>query len=308
MNVIGATIDSLYEGIIRLSVHVVSSVHEAFSWDEEPAPSETRREVLVEQILTDTPPPTPVPTFRTIDEVLRTKMKPDTAAEGSAETEINHSAVVKNMVMYTSSAHVPVYQNPTIEFDTKIASIPYGEMVMMIDVRGRFHKIIWNDVSGWVLKDDVVDKAVKIQPKLIIGEENQSDSPNTVHIRAMISDEFGVGQTDFSLQAGEYVLYKLWEKNHVIEWPKTRPRTPGMWHKILRGVPKVHIGVVPKADAIMEYVHEDSFGHVAYVDAVYPDETISISEANFPDSGKYNERTLTKDEWKELRPVFINIQ
>lgn len=51
----------------------------------------------------------------------------------------------------------------------------------------------------------------------------------------------------------------------------------------------------------------DEVGHVAYVEAVFPDDTITISEVNFPDSGIYNERSLLKEEWKSLKPVFIQI-
>jgi hypothetical protein len=34
---------------------------------------------------------------------------------------------------------------------------------------------------------------------------------------------------------------------------------------------------------------------------------IAISEANFPHSGIYSERTLAKDVWRALRPVFIEV-
>ncbi|MCR4286353.1 MAG: hypothetical protein NUW00_05660, partial [Candidatus Kaiserbacteria bacterium] len=73
------------------------------------------------------------------------------------------------------------------------------------------------------------------------------------------------------------------------------------------GVPHVHVGVVPKMGSIMEYISDADTGHLAFVEAVFPDDTISVSEVNFPDSGIYNERELSKDEWKELKPVFIAV-
>jgi surface antigen len=50
---------------------------------------------------------------------------------------------------------------------------------------------------------------------------------------------------------------------------------------------------------------DNEVGYLAYVEAVFPDDVITISEANFPDAGIYNERSLTKEEWKDLRPIFI---
>ena len=147
---------------------------------------------------------------------------------------------------------------------------------------------------------------MRVYPEFRIGQENSVDHPNTAHVRAILGDTFSIGRSEFPLQAGEYALYRLWKKGIRIEWPTIRPRVPGLWHKILKGTPKIHVGVTPKAGSIMEYMLNNDVGHLAYVEAVFPDNTIAISEVNFPDSGIYNERELTKEEWKELRPVFIS--
>lgn len=236
-----------------------------------------------------------ISTFKAINEIL----KVDTVAPTYEQT--------KNTVMYAGKMSVPVYANPTIEFDTLVDTIPYGEMVMMIEPRGRFFRVIRNGVEGWVFRDDLVDRAIRVYPEFISGEENSVNHSNTVHVRAILGDIFGLQRSDFPLQAGEYALYRLWKKGIHIEWPQERPRTPGLWHKILKGSAHVHIGVSPKASSIMEYVSTDDVGHLAYVEDVFPDDTISISEANYPDSGIYNERELLKSEWKELKPVFIQV-
>jgi hypothetical protein len=211
--------------------------------------------------------------------------------------------------MYAGNIQVPVYKNPTIEFDTKIGDIPYGEMVMMLEPRGRFSRVVWNEVEGWVLREDLVDRAARVYPEFMIGQENSVDHPNTVHVRAILGDVFGIGRSEFSLQAGEYVLYRLWKKGIRIVWPQTEsPRVPGLWHKILKGVSGIHIGVTPKVGSIMEYMFNDDIGHLAYVEAVFPDNTITISEVNYPDAGIYNEREITKEEWRELKPVFISVR
>jgi surface antigen len=46
-------------------------------------------------------------------------------------------------------------------------------------------------------------------------------------------------------------------------------------------------------------------GHVAFVEAVFPDASLQISEANWPDRGIYNERVMVREEWKKLSPTFI---
>ncbi len=213
----------------------------------------------------------------------------------------------KNTVMYAGSIDVPLYVRPTQEFDGVLSTITYGDMVMVLEQKGRFMHVAHNGHEGWVLREDLVDRAAYVYPEFVIGEKNELDDPATIRTRAMIKDVFGGSRVEFPLQAGEYVVYRLLRKGIHITWPETRPRVPGLWHTILRGMVGVHMSITPKTGAIMEYTLPVEIGHVAYVEAVFPDETITISETNFPDSGIYNERVLTRDEWKELTPVFIQI-
>ncbi len=284
-----STIDTVYEAVIRFTVLCVR----AYISPAPPQEFDGADDALIQES-THTLPREEKQTFKTVQDILK-------------KQEYALTPEVKNMVMYTGSVDVPVYKNPTIEFDAKATTIPYGEMVMMLEPRGRFYRIVWGTTEGWVLKDDVVDRAVRVYPEFRIGEENSVDHSNTAHVRAILNDVFSIGRSEFPLQAGEYVLYRLWKKGIHIDWPITRPRVPGLWHKILKGTPNIHVGVIPKVGAIMEYMWNNDVGHLAYVEAVFPDNTITISEVNFPDSGIYNERELTKEEWKELKPVFITV-
>lgn len=215
--------------------------------------------------------------------------------------------LVRGMIMYAGTLRVPVFKNPTLEFDTQVGTIPYGAMVIAGEPKGRFYHASWNDMSGWVLRDDLVERASEICPEFVVGEENDVDNPNTAQVRAIIGDEFGLGRSEFALQAGEYVLYRLKKRGVEVRWPDVRPRMPGAWHEILSGGKGVTVLGAPKAGSIMEYMLDGEMGHVAYVDAVFPDETIAISEVNNPHSGIYNERNITKNEWSELNPVFIEV-
>jgi hypothetical protein len=213
----------------------------------------------------------------------------------------------KHTVMYAQAHATPLYRDPTIGFDSCITHIPYGDLVLVMEPHGRFCRVIWETYDGWVLKEHLADRAGHVYPEFTAGLENPVDHPNTARVRALIDDAFSLQYSEFPLQAGEYVLYRLMRRGLRIAWPETRPRTPGSWHTILRGLPGVHMSVLPKQGTIFEYVEEHDLGHVAYVEAVFPDGVITISETNYPHGGMYSERSLTKDTWRSMRPVFIEI-
>lgn len=299
MNLFLETLDTLYFSIIGLTVRCIRAYTNAQEHITAYVAEETYEANEVAEIEKNISPEDheifEIPTFKTIHEILK--------------PPIQNSVVgyVKNTRMYVGNTAVPMYRNPTIAFDTCIRTIPYGEMVMMLEPRGRFYKIIWNEIEGWVLRDDLVENSVQVYPEFVIGEEQSVDHPNTARVRTVLGDIFGLQRSNFPLQAGEYILYQLWKKDIYITWNEVRPRVPGLWHKILKGTRGVHVGVVPKVGSIMEYMLHDDMGHLAYVEAVFPDDTITISECNFPDSGIYNERELLKEEWKAVKPVFITV-
>lgn len=279
-------IDTLFNTIMRVSLRGIRACFEEKTKQVPPA----IHTVSTEEVEEENGPHT----FKTIQDILE--------KENSIDSVISPSTTY-----YVSGVNVPVYENPTIEFDSQIGMMSYGEAILVHEARGRFFRITQDGLSGWVLRDDCVDRASLVYPEFRVGQEHSVDHPYTAHVRAIIKDEFGVGHSEFALQAGEYVLYKLWRKGIHVVWPTTRPRVPGVWHTILKGVQGVHIGVTPKTGSVMEYMINSDVGHVAYVEAVFPDDTISISEANFPDSGIYSERTLNKEEWKILKPLFIQL-
>ena len=237
---------------------------------------------------------TEVSTFRLASDIMGSKTEEPISGE-------------KNTVMYIGGSETPMYLRPTREFDSVIARLPYGAMVMVLEQNGRWTRTVHNELSGWVLREDLVDRAAHVYPKFVLGEKNTAEDPNTIRVRAMLEDAFAGGMTELGLQAPEYVVYRLFRKGLAIQWPEVYPRTPGLWHKILKGSVGTHVGISPKTGSVMEYMHTEEIGHLAYVEAVFPDETINISEVNYPDSGIYNERVLTREEWRELRPLFIQV-
>jgi len=285
-------IDTAFDSVLRITVGFVTWFRNTYA----PAPRHIYQEptAVIDDHEVAQIEKSPV-TFKTVRDILQTETKSLAVAQ-------------KNTVMYAQTVAVPIYANPTVEFDTQIGSIPYGELVLMVKPQGRFYQVIWNGIEGWVLRDDLADRANRVYPEFLVGQENLVDHVNTSHVRAIIGDTFGIGRSDFPLQAGEYIVYRLWRKGIHIPWTDVRPRVPGLWHTILRGSPKVHSSITPTVGSIMEYVFDQEIGHVGYVEAVFPDQTITISEVNYPDSGIYNERELSQEEWKALKPVFINIK
>lgn len=230
-------------------------------------------------------------TFRSTAEILDAPLRPQ-----------------KNTVMYTGSDATPIFRNPAMEFDGVMTRMPYGSMVMVLEGKGRWARVAYKNTEGWVLRDELLDRSAYVYPDFTVGVANESDDPNTLRVRACIGDEFGGGVAELPLHASEYILYRLGKKGVSVPWTLVRPRVEGSWHTLLKGAPNVHIGVQPCAGCVMEYEQPDGSGHVVYVEAVFPDETISLSEVNYPERGIYNERIVPKEEWREWKPIFIHIQ
>ena len=199
---------------------------------------------------------------------------------------------------------------PGVVGDTVYTVLPYGSMVMVLSVEDMWAQVACGSFVGWVYIDDLEDRAAHVYPSFHSDEENAHDDPATLRLRAVIQDEFGAGEIGLPLQAEEYIMYRLIRRDVKVMWPPIRPRTPGTWHAILENIPGISITHEPKTGAVMEFTVLDetgseSFGHVAYVDAVFPDESIQISEINWPDNGKYHERVLMGEEWRALSPYFL---
>jgi hypothetical protein len=296
MNVLIAVIDDLYSFAVSSLFRLVSVPRHA----EESRDIENDAQLLhtgsqESTVNTSTAVADEMPqTFRSVEEIF----------EGGVEVG---ERAEKNTLMYIGGGDTPVYLQPTREFDSVVTRLPYGAMVMALEQRGRWTRIAYNTTEGWVLREDLMDRAAHVYPHFLIGEQNTAHDPNTMRVRAMLDDMFAGGAAELDLQSSEYVAYRLMRKGLSIAWPETRPRIPGLWHTLLKGVPGIHISVSPKTGAVMEYMYSEDRGHLAYVEAVFPDETINISEVNYPDRGIYNERVLTRQEWRELKPLFIQV-
>ena len=196
---------------------------------------------------------------------------------------------------------------PTRTFDGVVERLPYAASFRIISSQGKWLKVDHHNTVGWIHEDNVTRSRQEITPRLIYEEKYGSEHVSTLLLRASIDDQFHAAALSFSLQDVEYVTYKLLAQGQCIVWPPVRPRIAGTWQRILKGVQGIHLGIAPKKGSVIEYIKENNTGHVAFVESVYPDDSITISEVGYPNEGVFHERTLPKEEWKELRPIFIEV-
>ena len=232
-----------------------------------------------------------------------------TPARPSYESIKAHAAdpVAAGDIQYVRVPQAHVYALPTRTFDGAFSTLQYGASVPVVSQQGSWLSVLIDEKRGWIQRDSVTDKHSALYPQLEVGKTYDADHDATERIRLIIDDSFTSSGLDTPLQNVEYVTYRLLRKGRSVLWPSERPRLAGTWQRLLRGVTGVHVGVHPKTGSIIEYVNPDDTGHVGYVASVYPDDSITINEVGYPTDGVYSERTLKKDEWRELRPVFIEV-
>lgn len=207
---------------------------------------------------------------------------------------------------FVSTPKAAVRVDPVVAFDNVVMQLPYGTQLSLLKYGGRWALVQVGEFTGWMLKDDIRSAASEVFPVLTHGVAYNAADPETKKLRLYIDDAFGCSLPDLPLMATEYVTYRLARSRRTIGWPDTRPRLPGLWQSILRGRQGIHIGVTPKTGAVMEY-SEEEVGHLLYVEAVFPDESIQVSAVDQEGLGVYSESVFTKEVWRELRPVFIEI-
>ena len=219
----------------------------------------------------------------------------------------------KHTIVYCAHAQVPLRTTPDSATDTAIGMVSYGDMLMVLGTDAGYTYVAVGNKRGYVPTSTVAQEAASVYPTFVIGVENGPNASNTVRLRLVIRDEFSTRLAQLPLQAHEYVYYKLLRRGASFVWPDVRPRTPGTWTRILSLLEGVTASAIPTAGAVMEYVFsegdadEHKKAHLAYVEKVFPDQSIQISEADFPDRGIYNERILTESQWRECAPSFITI-
>ncbi len=213
----------------------------------------------------------------------------------------------KNTIVYAARHNVPLLTSPENGPDTTLHVLAYGDMVMMLDAGPQWSYVAAGDKKGYVETSLLARHAGAVYPEFVIGEENGPRAMNTVRLRSVIRDEFSTSHTHAPLTAHEYVYYKLRRRGLHITWPDVRPRTSGSWARILAPLENVAEHTEPSVGDVMEIAPAEGKAHLAYVEKVFNDGSIQISEADWPERGIYNERVLVAEEWRRLNPTFITV-
>jgi hypothetical protein len=218
----------------------------------------------------------------------------------------------------TLTSHLPVGEQATVivpeaqllaspayTLDGVLAHIKYGQKIEIIDSSNRWFAARLDNLNGWILRDNVTFETT--EPKFVLGQFYGPETMESKTVRSTLADDFNGELAQLPLTPEEYVAYKFKKQGRPLTWGTERPRLAGRWQILLRGRSGVHIGIIPKTSSAIEIIDEHRNGHLAYVESVFPDQSILISEIGFPEIGQYNERKLPKEEWIEWRPVFIEI-
>ena len=156
-----------------------------------------------------------------------------------------------------------------------------------------------------VIKSDQIESLVFI-PKIPL----RASDLNIIKLREIINDEFGGHKKKWDLQCTEYVQYRVKQVLNIdINWPIKTGRHGGKWADIFEkyGYYKV-LNMPKKFCAVSLKKRHGSYGHIAFVEKVLPDNKIHISEVNLDLKGSYSEkRILSKFKWQnEYEGRFID--
>ena len=211
---------------------------------------------------------------------------------------------VDTTFLYVAIPQTSLRMFPTYSIDDVLLELPYGARLQYHKRQGKWVSVEYQSQTGWVPMDAISVQEEKVFPALYAGEAYDATNSETIKLRTCIDDEFSAVAAEAPLQDIEYVWYRLQTDGRKVDWPMVRPRIAGTWQRHLKGLSGIHIGVHPKTDTVLEYIDEDEVGHIAYVDAVYPDHSIALSMIETDSAGLFHKGTYAESVWKEWRPVF----
>lgn len=194
-----------------------------------------------------------------------------------------------------------VYTDPS-ETSTVLAALRYGQAVLVRKVGDVWTQAITGGIEGWVRLNDISAKADSVFPKFVTGVSYSVNNIETKKATAFLSGA-GYDLTEF-LSGSQYVAYKLASTERTLNWPNGVIAEPGQWQKKLRGLANVYSTITPQQGSVMEYQIQGR-PFIAYVENVYHDRSIEISEIGAVELGQFTSRILTLPEYKEFSPVFM---
>lgn len=214
---------------------------------------------------------------------------------------------IEGWTAYVQDETVTYYSQPILSIDTKLGSFFYGDKVIVTRTIKNFAEVHNATVRGWVNTEALTEDFLAVLPNFEHSFVYGVYDKETIKLRRLIQDEVLGGKLEVPLQSLEFVLSILKQKQLQVEWPLLRPRLPGSWKTLLRGVKGVSLSLEPHTGAILEYAGDDGIsGFFGYVEAVHPDLSITLQSVGREKEGEFRIEEFYHNEWKEWRPVFIS--
>lgn len=223
---------------------------------------------------------------------------------------------MNNKKLYIKENGVRFRQSPETTEGAKFLS--QGLELEFVD--GPWLKVKLGNEVGWVHGDYITEinpnpvQVIQQMIQFIKGQVNLAADVITKSVREIIGDEYGGGKNGWELQCTEYATYRIKIKLGIdIKWPVKSGRDGGKWWKIFQDAGLYKIFSEPQANCVMCFTAGIStdpkineIGHVAFVEAVLADDSVNVSEANWPRDGIYNERQISKNDWQnKYKAKFI---
>jgi hypothetical protein len=144
--------------------------------------------------------------------------------------------------------------------------------------------------------------------QLVSGERYDVNHAHTTEIRTALAryDEHLVQKSTLTLR--EWLLCVVHYKRQSVPLLALQMTPIGSWHRTLKGLSGISVGITPYTGALMEWGSDPQTGNTALVLEVSPEEIITIGELGAAEPGIYTKRGLPKQTWLELRPVFTTLQ
>lgn len=150
---------------------------------------------------------------------------------------------------------------------------------------------------------------VKEAPVRVLEENVRYDEqhPTTLTIRQTLQQKLMLLTGTADLLPSEWLLYRYYIANKALPWTALLITTIGQWHETLKGKAGVEMSIAPRTGAMMEW-QDGVRGYIGEVAAVTPEEQLTVRMLGTPLPGVLTVVQYTKDQWRELRPVFITVR
>lgn len=249
---------------------------------------------------------------RTQDDVVSVQPDPVTTRDTTSPPPFQKPLLTGDeltaQVAYVAQFKTDCFVRPEPGFDELRAELGFGTPVAVRRIENAVAEVDTSVGRGWVRVEALVDDPTLVQPTLEPGVVYGPAHEETKKLRMRLKDEALGDYLSLPLQPLEYLLYQIQVRHHSLEWPPDRPRLVGSIHRLFRGHRDVTIGVQPRTSTIIETVSTDEQrGFLGYVVAVQPDESITVHSVGRVNEGEFRIETFEPTEWREFRPVFIQL-